>query len=73
MLTALKMLTVSVHTLTIDDMISCRALQLPPEAWSRFGLTNGSITWLIVRPDGTVNLVALSECGHMSLNEQSSS
>lgn len=43
----------------------CRALQLPPEAWLRISLHNGSLTHLVVRPDGRVALWHLGECGYM--------
>ncbi|XP_063597750.1 serine/threonine-protein phosphatase PGAM5, mitochondrial-like isoform X1 [Penaeus indicus] len=43
----------------------CRALQLPPEAWLRLTLHNGSMTHLVVRPDGRVGLWQLGECGYM--------
>ncbi|VDP28761.1 unnamed protein product [Schistosoma margrebowiei] len=43
----------------------CRALQFPPEAWIRFSLDHGSITWLVVRPDGRVTLRWLGNSGHM--------
>ncbi|ROT61611.1 putative serine/threonine-protein phosphatase PGAM5, mitochondrial isoform X2 [Penaeus vannamei] len=39
--------------------------QLPPEAWLRLTLHNGSITHLVVRPDGRVGLWQLGECGYM--------
>ncbi|CAL8108456.1 unnamed protein product [Calicophoron daubneyi] len=43
----------------------CRALQIPPEAWIRFSLDHGSITWLVVRSDGRVILRWLGNSGHM--------
>ena len=43
----------------------CRGLQLPPEAWLRQSLNNGSITQLYVRPSGRVGIQALGETGHM--------
>ncbi|KAK7073070.1 hypothetical protein SK128_023838 [Halocaridina rubra] len=45
--------------------IVCRALQLPPEAWLRMSLHNGSITHIVIRPDGRVGLWQLGECGYM--------
>ncbi|CAH8576387.1 unnamed protein product [Schistosoma turkestanicum] len=41
------------------------ALQFPPEAWIRFSLDHGSITWLVIRPDGRVTLRWLGNSGHM--------
>lgn len=43
----------------------CRALQFPPEAWLRFSINNGSITWLTIRPSGRVSLRVYGESGHM--------
>ncbi|CAJ0951373.1 unnamed protein product [Ranitomeya imitator] len=42
-----------------------RALQLPPEAWLRMSLNNGSITYLVVRPSGNVSLRMLGDSGFM--------
>ncbi|TNN13302.1 Serine/threonine-protein phosphatase PGAM5 isoform 2 [Schistosoma japonicum] len=43
----------------------CRALQFQPEAWIRFSLDHGSITWLVIRSDGRVTLRWLGNSGHM--------
>lgn len=43
----------------------CRALQIPPEAWLRMGLSHGSITWVSVKPSGRVTLNSLGVNGHM--------
>ncbi|VDD74347.1 unnamed protein product [Mesocestoides corti] len=43
----------------------CRALQLPPEAWIRISLDHGSLTWLTIRPSGTVSLRWLGNSGYM--------
>jgi len=42
-----------------------RALQLPPEAWLRISLKNGSITLISISPRGKVSLRALGDAGHM--------
>lgn len=42
----------------------CRALQLPPEAWLRISLGNGSITKIAIRPNGRVSLKTLGNTGH---------
>lgn len=42
----------------------CRALQLPPEAWSRLLITHGSITVVCILPSGRVSLHALGDTGH---------
>lgn len=44
----------------------CRGLQIPPEAWLRMSLHNGSITYMVVRPDGRVALRQLGDCGFMA-------
>ena len=43
----------------------CRALQLPPEAWIRMSLDHGSLTWITIRPTGTVSLRWLGNSGYM--------
>ncbi|XP_063289930.1 serine/threonine-protein phosphatase PGAM5, mitochondrial-like [Pelobates fuscus] len=43
----------------------CRALQLPPEAWLRLSLYHGSITKLVIKPDGDVSLKMLGDAGFM--------
>ncbi|GAB6030083.1 Serine/threonine-protein phosphatase pgam5, mitochondrial [Chamberlinius hualienensis] len=49
----------------------CRALQLPPEAWLRFSLNHGSITWITIRPSGRVSISAVGDAGHMPSNKLS--
>jgi len=43
----------------------CRALQLPPEAWIRFGALHGSITWLTIDYEGGVKLLEFGGVGHL--------
>lgn len=43
---------------------ACRCLQLPPEAWLRMSLMNGSITWVTIRPDGRVSISCIGDGGH---------
>lgn len=43
----------------------CRALQFPPDAWLRFGIRNGSISVLTMRPSGRVSVSVVGETGHM--------
>jgi len=43
----------------------CRALQLPPEAWLRLCTFNCSLTYLTVRPTGTVSCRMLGDIGHL--------
>ncbi|XP_065502327.1 serine/threonine-protein phosphatase PGAM5, mitochondrial isoform X1 [Caloenas nicobarica] len=45
--------------------IVCRALQFPPEGWLRMSLNNGSITHLVIRPNGRVALRTLGDTGFM--------
>ncbi|XP_063171481.1 serine/threonine-protein phosphatase PGAM5, mitochondrial isoform X4 [Candoia aspera] len=45
--------------------IVCRALQFPPEGWLRISLNNGSITHLVIRPNGRVALRVLGDTGFM--------
>ncbi|XP_066465882.1 serine/threonine-protein phosphatase PGAM5, mitochondrial isoform X2 [Tiliqua scincoides] len=45
--------------------IVCRALQFPPEGWLRISLNNGSITHLVIRPNGRVALRMLGDTGFM--------
>jgi serine/threonine-protein phosphatase PGAM5 len=42
-----------------------KALQLPPEAWLRTNVYNGSITILEVRANGNVSLRTMGDNGHM--------
>ncbi|XP_018017049.1 serine/threonine-protein phosphatase PGAM5, mitochondrial isoform X1 [Hyalella azteca] len=51
--------------------IVCRALQFVPEGWLRMSLHNGSVTMLVIRPDGRVSIRQLGECGHMPPNKLS--
>lgn len=43
----------------------CRALQLAPEGWFRFGLNHASITWISIRSNGVVTLNNFGNIGHM--------
>jgi len=43
----------------------CRALQLPPEAWLRMRPFNCSITYLIIMPNGEVQVRFLGDVGHL--------
>jgi len=48
--------------------IVCRALQNAPEGWLRMSLANGSITHIVIRPNGNVSLRGLGEKGHLPPN-----
>jgi serine/threonine-protein phosphatase PGAM5 len=43
----------------------CRALQLPPEAWLRLCVFNCSLTYLTIRPTGSVSCRMLGDIGHL--------
>jgi serine/threonine-protein phosphatase PGAM5 len=43
----------------------CRALQLPPETWLRMCPFNCSLTYLTIRPTGTVSLRMMGDIGHL--------
>ncbi|XP_022231671.2 serine/threonine-protein phosphatase Pgam5, mitochondrial [Drosophila obscura] len=49
--------------------VTLRALQLPPEAWTRLSLNHGSITWLTVFPSGHVSLRFMGDSGFMPVDE----
>jgi serine/threonine-protein phosphatase PGAM5 len=44
---------------------TCRALQIPPEAWLRLSCFNCSITYLIIHPNGYVTCRAFGDMGHL--------
>lgn len=44
----------------------CRALQVPPEAWSRMTLAHCSITVVKIAPSGKVSLRSLGDAGHLA-------
>lgn len=39
----------------------CRALQFPPEAWLRFSVSKGTISWITVHGNGTVEVRCIGE------------
>lgn len=43
----------------------CRALQIPPETWLRLCTFNCSLTYLTIRPTGTVSCRMLGDIGHI--------
>jgi serine/threonine-protein phosphatase PGAM5 len=47
----------------------CRALQLPPEAWLRMSIFNGSITYIMIQPNGYVTIRLLGDTGHLPYEE----
>lgn len=49
--------------------MTCRALQIPPEAWLRFSVFNCSITYLIIKPNGYVSARFIGDIGHMGYND----
>lgn len=47
----------------------CRALQIPPEAWLRLCTFNCSLTYLTIRPTGSVSCRMLGDIGHLPYNK----
>lgn len=47
----------------------CRVLQIPPEAWLRFSLRHGSITWIRISPNGTVSVRSVGDAGYMPVDK----
>jgi serine/threonine-protein phosphatase PGAM5 len=47
----------------------CRALQIPPEAWLRFSTFNCSLTYLTVRPSGSVSCRSIGDVGHLEADQ----
>lgn len=47
----------------------CRALQLPPEAWLRFCNLNCSLTYLTIRPTGSVSCRMFGDIGHLPYSQ----
>lgn len=47
----------------------CRVLQIPPEAWLRFSLRHGSITWVRISPSGSVSIRSVGEAGYMPVDK----
>ena len=43
----------------------CRALQLPPEAWLRYCPFNCSLTYIVIRPTGSVSCRMVGDIGHL--------
>ena len=46
-------------------LLTFRALQLPPEAWLRLCTFNCSLTYLTIRPTGSVSCRMLGDIGHL--------
>ncbi|XP_050302247.1 serine/threonine-protein phosphatase Pgam5, mitochondrial-like isoform X2 [Anthonomus grandis grandis] len=45
--------------------LTCRALQIPGEAWLRLSLNHASITWITITPSGRVVLRGMGDSGFM--------
>lgn len=45
--------------------LTCRAVQLPPRAWSRMAASHCTVTWLEIRRDGDVVLREFGGSGHL--------
>ena len=48
---------------------TCRALQIPPETWLRLCTFNCSLTYLTIRPTGSVSCRMLGDIGHLGLSK----
>jgi serine/threonine-protein phosphatase PGAM5 len=48
----------------------CKAMGIDPHNWRRFTIGNGSITALVVAPDGTLRMAAYSDTGHIPVEKQ---
>ncbi|KAF6203698.1 hypothetical protein GE061_002031 [Apolygus lucorum] len=46
----------------------CRALQFPPEGWLRWEIPHGSLTWITIYKDGSVNVKSVGEVGFLPPN-----
>lgn len=46
----------------------CRAIQNAPEGWLRMSLANGSVTEVVLEPNGSVFISGIGEKGHMPVN-----
>jgi serine/threonine-protein phosphatase PGAM5 len=42
----------------------CRALQFPAEGWLRMSVAHTSITWIVIRPNGSVSIRSIGDYGH---------
>lgn len=50
---------------------TCRALQLPPEAWLRMSVFNCSLTYIQIQPNGYVSVRLLGDTGHLGYEDTS--
>jgi len=48
----------------------CKSLGLDPQLWRRFTVGNGSITTLVVAPDGVIRMASYSDTGHIPVEKQ---
>ena len=46
----------------------CRATQNPPEGWLRMSLANGSITEVVIEPNGQVYVMGVGDKGHLPVD-----
>jgi len=45
--------------------MTCRALQIPPEAWLRMSIFNCSLTYIMIKPNGYCTCRMLGDIGHL--------
>jgi hypothetical protein len=55
----------NMYTTLLYMLIYPSALQLPPEAWLRYCPFNCSLTYLTIRPTGSVSCRMVGDIGHL--------
>ena len=50
--------------------MTCRALGVDTRQWATMDIGNGSLTVIVIRPDGTPRLVTFSDVGHLPVAKQ---
>jgi serine/threonine-protein phosphatase PGAM5 len=51
--------------------MTCKAMGVDTKQWAAMDIGNGSLTVIVVRPDGTTRLVTYSDVGHLPVDKQS--
>lgn len=50
--------------------MTCKAIGVDTKQWATMDIGNGSLTVIVVRPDGTPRLVTFSDVGHLPVEKQ---
>jgi serine/threonine-protein phosphatase PGAM5 len=50
--------------------MTCKALGVDTKQWATMDIGNGSLTVIVIRPDGTLRLVTFSDVGHLPVEKQ---